>query len=126
MSGKRILVVEDDAGLRHYIHTLLEAASYEVDSCPNGVEPLVRMQRHPSDLVVTRLSPLTPDGIGTVYEVRRWFPGVPIVVYVRPGPRSAEETELLQLLRPDAVLVMPLPAEILDAVARLVTGKDKR
>ncbi|MBW2463164.1 MAG: sigma-54-dependent Fis family transcriptional regulator [Deltaproteobacteria bacterium] len=59
----RILVVDDEAGLRKMLEILFQRAGYEVDTMPSVTPALLRIETEPPyDLVVTDL--LMPDGSG--------------------------------------------------------------
>lgn len=60
----RILVVEDDADIRHCLGELLEGEGYEVIAAPTGEEGLAILRRTRFDLVVSDYS--LPGRTGTV------------------------------------------------------------
>ena len=62
-SGARLLVVDDEAGLRETLRVLFERAGYEVELASNVRSAVERIARaEPYDLIVTDL--LMPDGSG--------------------------------------------------------------
>lgn len=50
--GKRILVVEDEPGIRELVSRMLETLGYQVDNCENGVEALSKCDHSGFDLVL--------------------------------------------------------------------------
>lgn len=52
MSGERILVVDDDDGLRETLAEVLEAEGYRVAVVGDGAAALERVDGHPTDLVI--------------------------------------------------------------------------
>jgi CheY-like chemotaxis protein len=76
---KRILIIEDDAGVRTMIKRALTFNDYEVLETANGKEGLACYQHSPTDLVITDLIMPEKDGIETIIELGRNFPGVKII-----------------------------------------------
>lgn len=77
-----VLVVEDDAGVRGLITTVLEEAGYDVMAAADGLEGLVRLElRHPS-LVILDLRMPNVEGDRVLAEIRDdpRLHGVPVVV----------------------------------------------
>lgn len=60
----RILVVEDDADIRHCLGELLEGEGYEVTAAPSGEDGLAALRHDRFDLVVSDYS--LPGRTGTV------------------------------------------------------------
>jgi CheY-like chemotaxis protein len=54
-SGKRVLVVDDDADIRETLSEVLSIAGYDVTPAANGREALERLRAAPHDLVVLDL-----------------------------------------------------------------------
>ena len=82
----RVLVIEDNVDLRDYLRLALEAADYNVLTARNGKEALGYLNGHRVDAVVTDLFMPEMDGIETIAELRRLFPGVKVIAMSgRPG-----------------------------------------
>jgi DNA-binding response OmpR family regulator len=82
----RVLVIEDNAGLRDIVRLALEGAGHEVLTATHGQEGLAYLNGHRVDLVVTDLFMPEMDGIEVISALRRQFPGVKIVAMSgRPG-----------------------------------------
>jgi two-component system, OmpR family, phosphate regulon response regulator PhoB len=77
-----ILVVDDDADLRHLLERELEGAGYRVMLAANGAEAMERARRHPPSLVLLDLNLPDVDGI----EVLR---------YLKESPATARAAVLL-------------------------------
>lgn len=78
--GECILVIEDDAALRHYVAKGLSTLGYSVRACANGDEALVELARAVPDLVLTdvmlrgRLS-----GSDVAVAIRHMQPEMPVL-----------------------------------------------
>jgi DNA-binding response OmpR family regulator len=75
----RILVIDDEPEIRTILRQILEGAGYEVVDASNGWEGLRRYSEKPADLVITDLVMPEKEGIETIMELKRNFPGVKII-----------------------------------------------
>jgi DNA-binding response OmpR family regulator len=82
----RVLVIEDHPDLRDFLRLALEAQNYEVLTAANGREALAYLNGHRVDAILTDLFMPEMDGIETLAEVRKRFPGVRVIAMSgRPG-----------------------------------------
>ncbi len=86
----RILVIDDDDGVREVIRLMLETGGYEVDDAPDGFEGVRRFREHRPDLVITDIVMAGMDGVETIMELRLIAPDVKIIAisggdHVAPG-----------------------------------------
>jgi len=65
----RILLADDNADMRHYVHRLL-GDNYEVHSVANGVEALASIRNCLPDLVLTDVMMPELDGFGLLQQIR--------------------------------------------------------
>ncbi len=89
----RILVVDDEAGIRKVVRDGLEREGHEVETASDGVEALDLAEGSRFDLVVTDLTMPRRGGLELVRELRDRSP-VPILVLTVRG----EEREKVRLL----------------------------
>jgi DNA-binding response OmpR family regulator len=85
----RILVVEDDYQVRAMLRLTLERLGYEVEEAANGAVACEKFRRRPFDLTITDIVMPEKEGIGTIIELRREFPGAKIIAIsggARGGP----------------------------------------
>ena len=76
---KRILLVDDDEGIRKALSGALRDAGYVVEEASNGAIALKSYGRAPSDLVITDLVMPDREGLETIRELRRRYSGVRII-----------------------------------------------
>ncbi|HYK97797.1 MAG TPA: response regulator [Candidatus Acidoferrales bacterium] len=62
MSGKRVLVVDDDQDIRELLVSVLEDDGYQAESAQNGREALEVLERWKADVVVLDLMMPVMDG----------------------------------------------------------------
>ena len=82
----RVLIIEDNPGMRDYLRVALEGAGHAVLTASNGHEALAYMQGHKVEVVLTDLFMPEMDGIEVIAALRRQFPGVKVLAMSgRPG-----------------------------------------
>lgn len=93
LAGQRIMVVDDDPGVRRSLDTLLTRAGYQVIQAADGTEAITLWRDQGADLVITDLHMPKKDGIQTIVELLTHTPGVPIIAMSGGG-----QTKRLDLL----------------------------
>lgn len=119
----RILVVEDNPDLRHFLHDVL-IDDYNVTLAANGEIALALALENPPDLVITDLMMPLFDGEQFVRALRAapGFPGVPVLVLSARADDALRETLLEELVQD--YLTKPFsPQELRARVRNLVSVK---
>jgi CheY-like chemotaxis protein len=114
-----LLVVDDDAGVRAVILRALKKAGHAVRSAHSVTAALAQCLEHPIDMVIIDILMPDIDGIEGIRELRRRFPGTPLVA-MSGGSARIEPFLLLdaaEVLGATAVLTKPFPMK---ALIRLV------
>jgi len=78
-SATRILVVEDDATVRHTISKLLLDHGYDVAIAVDGFDALLQLQQKVPDLILSDLNMPQMSGFELLSVVRRRFPEILVV-----------------------------------------------
>lgn len=68
---KKILVVDDEMGIRSLISELLESEGFEVRAAKDGQESLDEMEREDFDLVITDIQMPRLDGLAMLDAMKR-------------------------------------------------------
>jgi signal transduction histidine kinase/CheY-like chemotaxis protein len=114
VSRKRILVADDNADMRQYLHRLLKEF-YEVESVSNGAEALGAIQRRKPDLVLSDVMMPVTDGIALLRSIRE-DPGTTSVPVILLSARAGEEAQVEGLnTGADDYLIKPFSARELIA-----------
>ncbi len=79
-AGGRVLLVDDDPGLRRLISLRLQAAGYEVDAVESAEAALGQLAGQPSDVVITDLRMSGMDGMALFRQLREQIPSLPVIV----------------------------------------------
>jgi signal transduction histidine kinase len=89
---ERILVVDDNADMREYLHRLL-ASAWTVEVAVNGREALEQIARLPPDLIITDVMMPELDGLELLRRIRRdpAARGIPVIML---SARAGEESRL--------------------------------
>jgi DNA-binding response OmpR family regulator len=93
---KSILVIDDEEQLARMVCTMLEREGYHVVIANNGKEGLKYFRTEPMDLVITDIFMPEKEGLETIRELRREFPGVKIIA-MSGGTSRAEGFSALPL-----------------------------
>ena len=86
MIRDKILIIEDDAPIRHYLQTTLSANGYDVLFAETAATAMQMITSHCPDVILLDLGLPDGDGTGIIRSVRAWT-RTPIVVV------SARDTE---------------------------------
>jgi CheY-like chemotaxis protein len=81
LTGRHVLVVEDDADSRNAIKLTLEASGASVNTAASASEALAALVAHPVDVVVSDLAMPEQSGFWLIAKIRQLFPRrhVPVI-----------------------------------------------
>lgn len=71
MLGKRVLVVDDEENLRHYLQMVLGEAGYQVAIAQDGEEALAKMQRQAWDIILCDIKMPKMDGMALLQTAKK-------------------------------------------------------
>lgn len=121
----RILIIEDDTLSREWLESLLSRNGYLVDSATNGKEGVQLFRANPAELVITDIVMPEKDGIETITDLKRTYPGVKIIAISggerRPEGISRNYLHSAKLLGANRALQKPISNdELLTAIRDLL------
>jgi PAS domain S-box-containing protein len=111
VAAARILVADDEPGVRGFVRAVLERGGYEVVEAADGKQALRRMRAGQVDLLITDLVMPEQEGIEVIQALRRDAPGVGIIAI--SGAFGGQFLKVAQALGADAVLSKPVSGELL-------------
>lgn len=76
----RVLVVDDEEGIRDLLSKTLQLADYDVDLAEDGRSALDRLRVTPYDLLITDLRMPGVDGLTVIREARRLNSHLPVII----------------------------------------------
>jgi DNA-binding response OmpR family regulator len=122
----RILVVDDNAGVRRSLASLLTRAGHDVIQAANGSEASRVWHAVELDLVILDLFMPDKDGIEIMVELRAFVPGIPIIVM--SGGAYGSQMDMLsaaELLGASLTIQKPFTLEeMLEAVRKALPATD--
>jgi len=108
-SIRRILVVDDEPGIRNWLVEILEGAGYQVFTAGNGREARSRVKEHSVDLVITDLMMPAEEGIEMIRTLRKASAKLKIIAMT--GADDPDILRAAEILGAQAALAKPLTAE---------------
>jgi CheY-like chemotaxis protein len=106
-SGKRILVVDDELPLANLIAEILSTEGHLVDTAPNGLAALARVEHNEYDLILSDLRMPELDGPGFYRELERRRPDLLARIAFVTG--SAQTAHMEQFLEKTGVPILYKP-----------------
>ncbi|MGI9627946.1 MAG: response regulator [Longimicrobiales bacterium] len=122
----RILLIDDEHGVRSVARLILERAGHEVVEASDGSQGMTLFRRGAFDLVITDLYMPDKEGIETIQDIVGLGREIPILAMSGGGGVSAQTGDALvdaQLFGANGTLAKPFSAEALrDAVDELLSS----
>jgi CheY-like chemotaxis protein len=111
-----VLVIDDDAVVRHSLDVLLETYGFQVALARNGAQGLAAFRRIAPDLVLTDIVMPVQDGIETILTMRRERPDARIIAMSGRGAvGDTDYVDIATRLGADAAIPKPLESSKLIA-----------
>ncbi|PIR23934.1 MAG: hypothetical protein COV44_00545 [Deltaproteobacteria bacterium CG11_big_fil_rev_8_21_14_0_20_45_16] len=77
---RKVLIVDDEGGMRHMLSVLLEREGYDIDSAEDGRKGLDKIKGSDYDLVLCDIRMPEMDGLSFLEEAKRLRNGLPIIM----------------------------------------------
>jgi CheY-like chemotaxis protein len=90
----KIMVIDDEEGIRSLLDTLLTRKGYDVVLADGGRKGLELFRRERPDVVVLDLKMPEMDGVAVLQQIRNLNPGQPVIILT--GARLPEAEEQLR------------------------------
>jgi len=121
---QKILVIDDDAGIREAFLLALEDTAYEVKTCANGQQGIEAFDAGRFDLVYLDLKMPGMNGVAVLQEIRKRDPEVPVyIVTAYFGDFSEELEQFKQDKLNFEVLIKPIgQTQIIDITRSILEG----
>ena len=85
MASERILIVDDEEGMRRLLGRILTREGYDTTTAANGADALRLVASERFDLVVTDIKMPEMDGLQLLQEIRQYEPSLPVIVITAYG-----------------------------------------
>jgi DNA-binding NtrC family response regulator len=83
--GQRILIIDDEAGIRDSLETLLTLEGFRVDLAGDGIAGLDQLTRNTYDLLLLDLALPGESGIDLLPRIRALVPDLPVIMITAYG-----------------------------------------
>ena len=87
----KILVIDDEPGIRELLDTLLRRKGYDVVLAESGQKGLELFRRERPDVIVLDLKMPGMDGLTVLQQVRSLDPRQPVIILTGAGTPEAEQ-----------------------------------
>ena len=87
----KILVIDDEPGIRDLLDTLLRRKGYDVVLAENGWKGLELFRRERPDVIVLDLKMPEMDGLTVLQQVRSLDPKTPVIILTGAGTAETEQ-----------------------------------
>lgn len=76
----RILIVDDDKGIRNTLRDILEFEKYKVDESPDGLDCLVKIKQNDYDVIIMDIKMPKMDGMEAIDRIQILKPDTPVIM----------------------------------------------
>jgi DNA-binding NtrC family response regulator len=76
----KILIVDDDQGIRKTLKNILEFEKYQVDESQDGFECLIKLKRNDYDIIILDIKMPKMDGMETLERIQKLKPDIPVLM----------------------------------------------
>jgi CheY-like chemotaxis protein len=118
----KVLVIDDEPGIRGIMCSALAAAGHEVVDFADGGGAVDYIREEPADLLITDIFMPEVEGLETIREIRRLRPGMPIIAISGVDFDGGDYLGVARKFGAVATLRKPFwPADLLDLVSHVLS-----
>ena len=120
----KVLVVDDEQGMREFLTMLLEKQGHRVITAAEGEQALQLVAEQTPDLVISDLRMPNVDGIGLLAGIRKQYPELPVILVTAYA--SSDSTIQAMRLGADDYITKPFRIEEIRLVVEKALARRKR
>lgn len=118
----KVLVIDDEPGMRDIMCRVLEAAGHDVTAFASGGGAIEHVRQQPADLLITDLFMPDVEGLETIREIRRLRPDMPIIAISGVDFEGGDYLDVARKFGAVATLKKPFwPADLFELVSRVLS-----
>jgi len=106
----RILIAEDDIGLREWLAEIILGAGHQVVTAADGLQAKSLAKRQIFDVMLTDISMPEEEGLGLIHAIRKERPDIKIIAISGKDPETLADAKLLGA---NAALRKPVSAKVI-------------
>ncbi len=76
----KVLIVDDDKGIRKTLTNILQFEKYQVDEAADGFECIIKLKRDDFDIIILDIKMPKMDGMETLERIQKLKPDIPVVM----------------------------------------------
>jgi len=118
----RVLVIDDDPGVRDYMEALVSRQGYEVTAAADGEEALKNLETTQPDLITLDMVLPGMDGLQTLEKLKQRLPDVPVVMLSGHG----QARNIVEAMRRGASDFLRKPFEVEELELAFQKALEKR
>ena len=123
MSAK-VLIVDDDPGIRMLLSKFLQREGYETVMAQNGLEGVEFAKKHQPDLIVMDVVMPQMDGLTAARLIKFYKPLSNVPILFLTAKDAGKEIELAQAVRAEVYITKPFDVrQVIDVVRETLSGK---
>lgn len=120
--GSRVLVVDDQNGVRRLLEELFKKEGYEVSVAADGVESIEKVKSSPPDLILMDMKMPNMNGLEASQEIKKIDSHIPIIMMTAYGETDVAQRALELGVR--KYITKPFDILALRDMVRDVLGQD--
>jgi two-component system, response regulator FlrC len=117
---KRVLVVDDEAGVREIVSEIIMEMGYTVYGAESGEDALIFASKTPVDLVISDVRIKGMNGISLVRKLRKLFPKLPLAFMTAYADKDVKS--MMADHKVDFILQKPFYMDELQGMVHRLTG----
>jgi DNA-binding NtrC family response regulator len=122
----RVLVIDDDQGVRAMLQRLLEREGYEVSVAVDGQDAEHWLEEQVFDVVITDMIMPEKEGIETILDLRKQYPAIGIIAISGGGMGGAEHyLSSAKSFGAERTFAKPFDCDEMLAAIKELSGKDR-
>ena len=121
---KKVLVVDDDPGVRAYLKAVLNNSGFEASEASNGLDAIQIQKEMLCDLIIADIFMPAADGLSTIQNFRKLYPDLKMIAMSGGGVFGTKDYLGYALLfGADVALEKPICREtLMDTVDNLMSS----
>ncbi|MBN2202312.1 response regulator [bacterium] len=121
--ASKVLIVDDDPGIRMLLSKFLQREGYEAIAAQNGLEGVELAKKHQPDLIIMDVVMPQMDGLTAARLIKFYKPLSEVPILFLTAKDAEKEIELAQEVRAEVYITKPFDIrQVIQVVRETLTG----